>query len=223
MGNVMEDLLAYSKKLSQKGFVVGPGGNTSVKIGKTLYIKPSGLSFEEMEVDDFVEVNIESGIVSPMQRRTQPSSEIALHRFIYQKRPEISCIFHLHPPITVGLSATNVEIRHMYPDSVVYLGKKILTLDYIVPTTEKIAKYVQDNIADNSTIILKNHGAITIGTNPKLAYLRMELLESLAQSIWVAITASNGKPVRYLTDREIDEIINLDAEKYRQKLIEPGK
>lgn len=219
----MEDLLFYSKKLSQKGFVVGPGGNTSVRLGKTLYIKPSGLSFEEMEIDDFVEVNIDSGIISPMQRRTQPSSEILLHRYIYQKRPDVTCIFHLHPPITTGLSVANIEIRHIYPDSVVYLGKKILTLDYIVPTTDKIAKYVQDNIADYSTIILKNHGAITVGTSPKQAYTRMELLESLAQSLWVALSAGNGKSIRYLTDQEIDEIINLDAKKYRMKVMESKK
>lgn len=218
--NIREDLVKYSKILSEKDYVVGPGGNTSVRMGKFIYIKPSGLTFEEMHIDDLVEVNLETGAVSEGQKRTRPSSEIQMHRNIYMMRPDVKCIFHAHPPITIGIAARNIRFGHLYPDTVAYLGKEILVLDYIVPTTEKLADYVKSELRDHMAIVLKNHGAITLGTNPKQTCLRMEFLESLAESIWIAATVSNQHPIRFLSDDEMHEIINLKAEKYRTKLYE---
>lgn len=217
----IKELLLYSKKLSENKFVIGPGGNTSCRIGDFLYIKPSGLTFEEMEEDDFVKVRLEDGFI-PDQKRVKPSSEILMHRYIYTKRPDVTHIFHAHPPITIGIAAANIKFGHIYPDDVAYLGKEILVLDYVVPTTNVLAEYIRDRLGDQNTIVLKNHGAITLGTNSKTTYMRMELLESLSQILWIASSSSKTGNIRYLTDEEIDEILNLDAEKYRTKLFEPN-
>ncbi|MBD3353769.1 MAG: class II aldolase/adducin family protein [Candidatus Lokiarchaeota archaeon] len=222
MNSILKELLEYSGKLSKNKLVIGPGGNTSCRLKDKLYIKPSGLNFEEMKVDDFVEVDIETGVISERQKRKKPSSEILMHRYIYQKRPDVMSIFHAHPPITIGLAASGTEFKHLYPDSAAYLGKEILVLDYIVPTTYKLAEYVRDKIENYVSIVLQNHGAITVAKNPKTAYLRMELLEGLAYSLWIALSSNPNGKIRYLTDQEVDEVINLDAEKYRTKLYDNG-
>src|SRR5512137_123862 len=113
MPSMREELVLYSKKLSEKNFVIGPGGNTSIREGNFMYIKPSGVSFPEMTVDDLVEVEIATGKVSP--HHLKPSSEILMHLYIYQQR-DVNCIFHAHPPYTLALTTRGIPIKHLFPD-----------------------------------------------------------------------------------------------------------
>ncbi len=219
MESIKEELINYSKLLSEKNMVIGPGGNTSVRIGEYMYIKPSGVSFTDMNVDDLVEVEISSGKVSPHQKGYKPSSEVLMHLYLYQIR-DIKCIFHAHPPMINGLICRNVAIKHIFPDSVVYLGKKIKTLEYCTPCGDDLAQLVKKNMETELCLILKNHGAITVGENPKVAFTRMDLLEGLAYTEWIALSSgANVSEIDFLTDHEIEAILNLESEKYRQKLI----
>lgn len=219
MNSIKEELVKYSKLLSEKNMVIGPGGNTSVRIGEYMYIKPSGVSFSEMGIADLVEVEISSGKVTPHQKGYRPSSEVLMHLYLYQIR-DIHCIFHAHPPMVNGLVCGNVEIKHIFPDSVVYLGKNIKILDYCTPCGEKLAQFVKKNMTDELSLILKNHGAITVGDNPRVAFTRMELLEGLAYTEWIALSSGTKfNEINFLTVNDIDEILNLESEKYRQKLL----
>ncbi len=221
MPSLRDQLYEYSRKLSEKNFVLGPGGNTSARDGDIMFIKPSGLSFLEMDSSDFVQVEISTGKVTP-PLRLKPSSEILMHLYLYQSR-DVKCIFHAHPPYLVALTARGIPIQHMFPDSVVYLGPTIPVVNYCVPCTDKLATLVRDNFKDHLSIVLKNHGAITVGDNPKTAYLRMEILEGLAQVLWLAHTIPGHTPVQTLSDQDIQDVLNLDSEKFRQKLMEPAK
>ncbi|MHA1673714.1 MAG: class II aldolase/adducin family protein [Promethearchaeota archaeon] len=219
MNSIKEELIKYSNLLSEKNMVIGPGGNTSVRIGEYMYIKPSGVSFTEMGVEDLVEVEISSGNVTPHQKGYKPSSEVLMHLYLYQIR-DIKCIFHAHPPMVNGLVSRNVEIKHIFPDSVVYLGKNIKILEYCTPCGEDLAQFVKKNMSDELSLILKNHGAITVGENPKVAFTRMDLLEGLAYTEWIALSSgASFNEISFLTENEIEEILNLESEKYRQKLV----
>ena len=39
----------------------------------------------------------------------------------------------------------------------------------------------------------------------------------------IALSAGKEEDIQYLTDIQLDDILNLSAEKYRQKLMEKGK
>ncbi|TXT64472.1 MAG: L-fuculose phosphate aldolase [Promethearchaeota archaeon] len=218
--DIKSQLIYYSKKLQQKNFVIGPGGNTSCKIEDRIAIKPSGLEFEELKISDLVEIDLSSENPSLLPHKFRPSSEYLMHVKIYQMRPEISCIIHAHPPYVIGLTACDIEIKHLFPDGVVYLGEKIPLIDYCTPCTTKLAELVQTNIKHHHVLILKNHGAITIGENVKSAYLRMELLENLAYIQWIALNLKgNLNQINFLSKENIEEILNLESEKYRQDIL----
>jgi len=44
---IKKELVYIGKKLADKGFVVGPGGNTSFRLGNVVYMKVSGACFED--------------------------------------------------------------------------------------------------------------------------------------------------------------------------------
>ncbi|QYR23855.1 class II aldolase/adducin family protein [Paenibacillus sp. sptzw28] len=212
----MKELSFYGTKIVQKNLAVGPGGNISAREGKTMWISPSGLALDEITEDQWVAVDIETG---HYQHPTlKPSSEIAMHLYIYRKRPDVNAVVHTHPPVTIAVISSGYdEIPFMFPDHVALVGK-LSSIDYVVPCSEELAQAVIQSITPSSTgLLLKNHGLITIGSTFKQAYYRTELVEDAARVFWMAKLM--GTP-RILTGEEAGEILGLEAEKYRQKLLD---
>jgi len=211
-----EILLKYSQMMQKEGLVLGPGGNTSMKDEDgNMWISPSGIPFMEMTIDDFVPINITTGkIIDP---RLMPSSEVALHLFLYRARSDINCIFHSHPPYVISLSSVDVLIVPLFPDFVVYLGHYVPQVTYVTPCTEDMANLVVQAMNEVPSCVLKNHGAVTVGKSIKEAYTRTQVLESGAQILYQALLIGNPK---VLTKKESEAILNLDIEKYRKKLLQ---
>ncbi len=65
-------------------------------------------------------------------------------------------------------------------------------------------------------LLMRNHGLITVGATVKEAYYKTEVVEDAARVFWIASTI--GTP-QALTDAQADEILNLEAERYRQRLL----
>jgi len=59
-----QELVRYGKKIIEKGLAVGPGGNISAREGKVIYLSPSGYSFDELNEDDYVGVNLKTGKIT---------------------------------------------------------------------------------------------------------------------------------------------------------------
>ena len=210
------DLTSYSKRLVQRGLVVGPGGNVSMRDGDVVWISPSGYTLDDIPADHWVPVDITSGV--PVNDHVKPSSETLMHLAIYRARRDVQAIVHTHPPTTIGVvSAGLEEIPLMFPDQAAVVGKTAF-IEYVVPCSEELAEAVVAKARNQECygLLLQNHGLITLGSNLREAYYRTEVVESAAQVFWVA--TSVGTP-RILSSEEASEILELDAEKYRQELL----
>ena len=58
-------------------------------------IKPSGVSYDELTIEDLVVVDLKGNIV---EGRLRPSSDTATHLILYKHLPEIGGIVHTHSP-----------------------------------------------------------------------------------------------------------------------------
>ena len=210
------ELTHYSARIVRRGLVVGPGGNTSVRDGEVMWISPSGYALDDIGAEHWVAVDIASG--QPRQAEPRPSSESAMHLAIYRARPDVAAIVHTHPPTTIGvISAGLDEIPFMFPDQVALVGKAPY-IDYVVPCSQELADAVVAAMLDPAVngLLMQNHGLITVGHNLKEAYYRTEVIEDAARVFWIAATV--GVP-HILSALEADEIRNLEAELYRQRLL----
>ncbi len=211
----MEELIRYGKMISDKNLVVGPGGNISFKDGNICYITPSGLDFNEIGTKDLVGVDIDTKLI--VYGNGKPSSEISMHIKVYRARPDITVIFHSHPPVTIGIIGAGAKISALFPDFALFLGQEIPVIDYTTPCTEKLADMVSEVIVDSNAITMLKHGLIVVGKNFKEAWIRTVLVEETARMITAARSIGSEA---IITSKEIDDINNLEIEKYRKKVME---
>ncbi len=210
-----EEILYYGKKLLEKGLVVGPGGNISLREDEVIYLTPSGLSFEEMEEEDLVAVEISSGKVVEGKRR--PTSEIELHLACYREREDIRAVIHTHPSLSTGWVSGGGKLFPPFPDFVAYVGKKIAILPYQKPATPQMGKEVGKAVKDVNAVILINHGLVTVGRNLKEAYYRTLLIEESAKFI---IASHLGGKVSFLKNSDIEELDKFEVEEFRRKILQ---
>ncbi len=211
-----QELVRYGKKIIEKGLAVGPGGNISARKGNTVYLSPSGYSFDELNEDDYVGVDLKTGKLT--EGTLKPTCEVSMHLGCYLTREDISAVIHTHPPLVIGLINAGTKIRAMFPDFVALVGE-VPVIDYVIPAGEKIRKAVTKVIKRYDAVLLKNHGLVTVGNNLKEAFYRTEIIEEAARIL--IVSRIFGKP-RFLKKKEIEGIKNLKAEDYRRMLLKKG-
>lgn len=212
MSNVINQLKLYANKIVDSGLVVGAGGNLSMRDGNIMYISPSGFDLKEIEDDQWVRVDIESGEVLD---DLKPSSEVLMHLECFRKRPDITSVLHAHPSYSVGVSSTGLDIPNLFPDYPAMV-RKVSYLDYLIPTTHVLADAVADVIENSDVVVMRNHGVLTVGKSMKEAYFFMQLTEESAKVFTIGSIV--GKP-RILTNQECEDLRNLSSEQYRSTLL----
>ncbi len=216
MSDVLNQLIEAARQLSATGLVTGAGGNVSVRDGAGMWISPSGFAFADAVADDYPLVDVDSGEILQGDRR--PSSEVFMHFYIYRQRPDVQAVIHTHPRMTISLSSAGHDLRPMFADYYVYLGQDVPHLDYVTVTTPELARAVEAHFVRPSVkgMVLRNHGAITIGASIKEAVYRTESIEEQATIQWQAQLV--GDPV-FLSDEECRKLDQLGSEDYRRQLL----
>jgi len=208
------DLVNYGRKIAERGLVAGPGGNTSVRVGDVVYLKASGAAMEDAKPEHYIGISLETGEV--VDGIGKPSCEILMHLGIYKARPDVGAVCHTHAPISSGIASAGKTIPPLLPDGVAMLGKNIPLVRYVIPAGSELAVAATEALKECDVALLANHGVLTVGANMREAYFRSIICEDAAKTYIAALIA--GKP-NILTDKEADEINNLEAEDYRRALI----
>ena len=211
--DLKKELVEYGKRIIQRGLVVGPGGNISIRYEDTIYLSPSGFAFDEVTEDLLVGVNLYTEDI--VEGNLKPTCEIAMHLGCYRVRPDIRAIIHTHPPLATGVVSAGVKLRPLTAELVALVGS-IPILDYILPSTKELADAVSKAIKDHNAVLMINHGCLTVGANLREAFYRTEIIEDSARLLIAAMTV--GKP-RFLTPEEEEAIKKLEAENYRKSLL----
>lgn len=136
----------------------------SVRAGDTnnFYMCPFGLNFEEVTADNLIEVSPDGAILSGRESICNDTGYI-IHGAVYQARPDINAVFHIHTPEIVAVSACERGLLPIsqwalhFHDRVSYHPYDSLALE----NTE--GKRMAQNLGSNNTMLLRNHGSLTCG------------------------------------------------------------
>ncbi len=212
--DIRAQLVKWGRRLVEKGLVVAAGGNISARVGDTMFISPSGYSISEATEEDYVPVEISTGKILD-DFPIKPSSEVLMHLRCYRVRPDIRAIVHVHPPLLVGVISAGEMVVPFTPDAVALLGKPAI-IEYILPTTDELAKAVEEKVKNADVIFLRNHGVVTVGANLREACYKAEVAEDTAKSF---LAAKISGILRLFSEDELEAIKGLSSEQYRLEIM----
>lgn len=178
---MMEQLITMSRKYgSNPEYVLGGGGNTSLKDGDTLYVKASGTTLATIDGNGFVAIdrnrlqNMWKRVYSPdsarreaevledlmASRRTgqtgRPSVETTLHDLM-----DFRLVLHLHPAMVNGLACSQDDeawVKENLGDEVVWL--KATKPGFILAEACRtlIHAYQAEHSRAPQILLIENHG-----------------------------------------------------------------
>ena len=195
-----ESVVDYCKKLISSELTTGTGGNISIynREERLIAISPSGIEYDEMELEDVVVVDIEGNVVEGGKK---PSSELGLHLELYKNNETVNAAVHTHSKYATAISTLRISLPVVH-----YLaclgGKEVRCAPYASFGTEELAQHTVKTIGQDRAVFMANHGLIALGENIKQAFGVAEQIEFVSEVY--SIACAMGKPVE-LTEYEIDE------------------
>lgn len=156
---------------------------------KIVAIKPSGVDYDKLKVDDIVLVNLDGEIVEGDKK---PSSDTKTHLEIYKKFPEVKGIVHTHSPYATSWAQAGIDIPcfgtthadYIYGDVPVLrnLTQEEIDDDYEKNTGLLIVDYMKDKeFTKTPAVLLKNHGSFVWGKDCFDAVRNSVVLEEVAK------------------------------------------
>lgn len=194
------EMQRMARRVVASDLVIGPGGNISGRWNDWMLITASGYSFETLTEEHFVGIDIVTG--RQVLGDLKPSSETLTHLACYRTRPDIRFVLHTHPPYATAVGTTLGEIPPMVAEFPVIVPK-LPVLGYVTPTTSKMADAVTGCLCEADSVILGNHGMLTVGSTLEDAYNRTLVTEESAR-IYV-YSRIVGEP-KALKEEQIDEL-----------------
>jgi L-fuculose-phosphate aldolase len=178
------DLVEIGRRMYARGYTAANDGNLSVRLGSDrLLMTPKGVCKGFMSPDMMCITDLEG---RKLQGERDPSSEILMHLEVYQQRPDVQAVVHAHPPIATGFAVAGIPLdRAVLAEVLTTLGS-VPIAEYATPSTMELPKAVRKYIQAHDGMLLANHGALTVGTEPFSAYYKMEIIEHFAHISLVA-------------------------------------
>ena len=210
---IRKQLVEIGKKIADKELVVGPGGNISARVDNIVYMKASGICFEEAKTSDYIGVDLKTGDIVCGNKK--PTCEIAMHLGCYLEREDISAVIHTHAPIATAVGMQEITLKPFSPDLAALVGD-VPTIKYVLPGGIELAEEVKNVIKKHNAVLMCNHGLLTIGSNLMEAYYRTLLIEDACKTFVAA--KSLGK-MKFFTKNQSEQINNTEAESYRKMLL----
>ncbi|ACL10640.1 class II aldolase/adducin family protein [Desulfurococcus amylolyticus 1221n] len=195
-GSMYSDLKAriveVARFLEEKGLNHGRSGNISIRIPGVnhVLITPSGLVKSRLNIEDIVVVD-QNGVV--IEGRNKPSSEINLHLAIYRARMDANAVIHAHTIYATALAVARKPLPVIIEEAVLILGGDIRVAEFAPYGTTQLAENAVKALEGRKSVLLANHGVISIGESLEDALEALVLTERLSQVYILSELLTNGK------------------------------
>ena len=174
-----KEIIEIGKRMYAKGYIVASEGNMSIRLRKDrILVTPAGKNKGFLREKDIVTVDFKGKKISG---NLEPSSELKMQLFVYQKRKDVNAAVHAHAPYSLAFACSHLPLaQNLLPEVIMFLGKIPLT-PYATPSTEEVPNSLAPFIKKHNAFLLENHGVLTLGKNIYEAYNRLEMVEHLAK------------------------------------------
>lgn len=177
----------------QRNYIVGADGNLSTRLSDgTIVITPAGAMKGFLQPWHLAHVDITGKVVDGGPKC---STETGIHLVAYVERPEMKAVLHCHPPHAVALTLAGIDMQiPVIPEIIVTIGG-IPTAPFATPGTNELPESIRAIVKCSDTLVMQNHGSVTLGLHLMDAYKKLDMLEHTARILWLASCLGHVKPL----------------------------
>ena len=199
------EIIRVGRKLWERQYVDGNGGNISVRLGSRYVLcTPTMLSKGDLEPADICLSDLDGNILAGDRSRT---SELLLHLEIYKANPKARAVVHCHPPYATAFAVTGtVPPNGLIPEYEVFIGPAAVA-PYETPGTQAFAETVLPFVQDHNTILLTNHGVVCWSDTVTHAEWLAEIIDTYCKTYLIA--KQIGAAAELIPEDKIQEILAL--------------
>jgi ribulose-5-phosphate 4-epimerase/fuculose-1-phosphate aldolase len=209
--SLIEDLVVAYRTLAEEG-VIDAYGHVSLRSERdpSRYLMARQLAPELVTEDDILEFDLDSKPVDPRDRKFY--NERFIHGEIYKARPDVMAVVHNHAPAVVPFSCTSRSALKPIFHMSAFIGMGVPNWDIreaqkgtdMLVRTPYLGQSLAKKLGKYPAVLMRGHGATTVGENLQRAVGRSVYLEMNARMQFQAmmIAGSKGK-VTYLDASEV--------------------
>lgn len=202
---VKAEIVAVGRKLWQRQYVDGNGGNISCRIGENAVIStPTLVSKADLRPEDMCLVDLDGNQLAGARTRT---SEILMHLEIYKAVPQAKAVVHCHPPHATAYAITGrVPPTCVIPEFEVFVGSVALAR-YETPGTREFADTVLPYVREHNTVLLANHGIVCWADTVTHAEWYAEVVDTYCWTLMLA--AQLGAPITHIPQDKAADLLAI--------------
>ena len=200
-----QEIIRVGRKLWEREYVDGNGGNISVRLGSNYVLcTPTMLSKADLVPADICLSDLDGNILAGDRTRT---SELLLHLEIYKANERARAVVHCHPPYATAFAVTGTTPPNgLIPEFEIFIGP-LAVAPYETPGTKAFAETVRPFVKDHNTILLTNHGIVCWSDTVTHAEWLAEILDAYCKTYLLA--QQIGKPLNFIPEAKMREILAL--------------
>src|SRR5215207_9804059 len=189
---------AANQEIPKRGLAIYTFGNVSALDAErgVIAIKPSGVAYDELKVDDLVVLDLEGRIV---EGRLRPSSDTPTHLVLYRNWKGIGGVVHTHSTYATGWAQARRPIPiygtthadHLAEDvpCTAVMTDAAVENDYEVETGRQILECFKGrDPLQTPMVLVAGHAPFTWGKTPEQAVYHAAVLEELSRMAFVTQT-----------------------------------
>ena len=182
---------AANLEIPKRGLAIYTFGNASAFDPEEglVAIKPSGVGYEDLSVDDMVVLDLEGTVV---EGRLRPSSDTRTHLLLFREMPGLGGVVHTHSTYATAWAQAASPIPILGTTHADYLAEdvpctELMTAaaaagDYEAETGRQILDCFRERDPSRTPMVLvAGHGAFTWGKTPEKAVHHAVILEEIAR------------------------------------------
>jgi ribulose-5-phosphate 4-epimerase/fuculose-1-phosphate aldolase len=191
--------------------------------GDQFLINPYGMFFDEITASSLVKIDLQGNKVADSPFPVNPAGFV-IHSAIHAARHDARCVLHTHTLNGVAVSAQREGLLPISQHSIFVLAS-LGYHDFEGPALrdDEKPRLVAD-LGDKSSLILRNHGLLTVGESVADAFVAMYYLEASC-AIQVRAQSGGGEliPVaKEIVDAAYTQMATSTPQDGRGGLIWPG-
>jgi L-ribulose-5-phosphate 4-epimerase len=184
-------------------------------------IKPSGITYRDLKVDDIVVVDLNNKVV---EGKLRPSSDTETHTLLYRSFPDIGGVAHTHSTYAVAwaqamkpipiLGTTHADLLAEDVPCTKVMSDKMIKGNYEEQTGVQILlAFTKRSYKDVPMVLVACHGPFTWGDSPEKALYHSQMLEELAKMALLTLQINRSTPrlKKSLTDKHYQRKHGPDA------------